>query len=144
MEDIFVGRLMSSDVVTVTPGESVEFAAELLRDNNIGSVVVVDENEKLRGILTSTDFVHIVAENDPKDESSVMDYMTTDVVTIGVQDSVQEAADRLITYDVHHLPVVDDEEHVVGMLSTTDLAAYLSGVEDPTPTYSDPKQAGSS
>jgi CBS domain-containing protein len=143
MEDIFVGRLMSSDVVTVTPGTSVEAAAELLRDNTIGSVVVVDENDKLRGILTSTDFVHIVAENDPKDESSVMDYMTSDVITLGAQDSVQEAADRLITYNIHHLPVVDNDDHVIGMLSTTDLAAYLSGVEDPTPTYADPKASSS-
>jgi CBS domain-containing protein len=144
MEDIFVGRLMSSDIVTVTPGDSVEFAAELLRDNTVGSVIVVDENDKLRGILTSTDFVHIVAENDPKDESSVMDYMTTDVITLGVQDSIQEAADQLITYGIHHLPVVDDDDHVIGMLSTTDLASYLSGVEDPTPTYTDTKTAGSS
>ena len=142
MEDVFVGQLMSSDVVTVTPGTGVEQAAELLRDNTIGSVIVADGNEKLRGILTSTDFVHIVAENDPKDESSVMDYMTTDVVTVDVQDSVQEAADRLITYSIHHLPVVDGEDHVIGMLSTTDLTSYLSGVEEPTHTES--KYAGSS
>ena len=144
MEDIFVGRLMSSDVVTVTPGTGVEAAAELLRSKNIGSVVVVDENDKLRGILTSTDFVHIVAENDPKDESSVMDYMTTDVITVGAQDSIQDAADQLITYGIHHLPVVDNDDHVIGMLSTTDLAAYLSGVEDPTPTYTEATQTGSS
>lgn len=143
MEDIFVGRLMSSDVVTVTPEDSVEFAAELLRDETIGSVVVVDEDERLRGILTSTDFVHIVAENDPKDESTVSDYMTSDVVTVGAQDSIQEAADQLITYSIHHLPVVDDDNRVIGMLSTTDLAAYLSGVEDPTPTYTDPKASSS-
>ncbi|MFT4945963.1 MAG: CBS domain-containing protein [Natronomonas sp.] len=144
MEDIFIGRLMSSDVVTVTPGTSVEEAAELLRSNNIGSVVVVDENDKLRGILTSTDFVHIVAENDPKDESSVMDYMTTDVITVDAQDSVQDAANQLITYNIHHLPVVDKDDHVIGMLSTTDLAAYLSGVEDPSPTYTEPTRASSS
>ncbi|WP_436900341.1 CBS domain-containing protein [Halovenus halobia] len=144
MEDIFVGRLMSPDVVTVTPEDSVEFAAELLRDKTIGSVVVVDEDEQLRGILTSTDFVHIVAENDPKDESTVRDYMTSDVVTVGAQDSIQEAADQLITYGIHHLPVVDNDNHVIGMLSTTDLAAYLSGVEDPTPTYTETTQTGSS
>ncbi len=144
MEDIFVGRLMSSDVVTVTPEDSVEFAAELLWDKTIGSVVVVDEKERLRGILTSTDFVRIVAENDPKDESAVSDYMTSDVVTVGVQDSIQEAADQLITYGIHHLPVVDSDNHVIGMLSTTDLAAYLSGVEDPTPTYTEATQTGSS
>ena len=133
MEDMFVGRLMSSGVVTVQPGTSVQEAAELLMDKEIGSLVVVDENTRLKGILTSTDFVKIVAENQPKDDSSVMEYMTTEVVTATAQDSIQDAADRLITYDIHHLPVVDQEDHVVGMLSTTDLTAYISAVEDPTP-----------
>lgn len=133
MEDIFVGRLMSSDVITVRPGTSVEEAAQLLQDNAIGSVVVVDDTDKLQGILTSTDFVQIVAENTPKDDSSVMDFMTTEVVTVSAQDNIQEAADKLITYNIHHLPVVDNNDNVVGMLSTTDIAAYISAVEEPTP-----------
>lgn len=134
MEDIFVGRLMSSGVVTVRPGTSVQEAAELLRDKNIGSLVVVDDTDTLQGILTNTDFVEIVAENTPKDDSSVMDFMTKEVVTVTAQDSVQDAADRFITYDIHHLPVVDNEDHVVGMLSTTDITAYISAVKEPTPS----------
>lgn len=134
MEDIFVGRLMSSGVVTVRPGTSVQEAAELLRDKKIGSLVVVDDTDTLQGILTNTDFVEIVAENTPKDDSSVMDFMTKEVVTVTAQDSVQDAADRFITYDIHHLPVVDNEDHVVGMLSTTDITAYISAVKEPTPS----------
>jgi len=133
MEDIIVGRLMSSDVVTVTPGTSVEEAADLLLQENIGSVVVVDENEKLKGVLTSTDFVQIVAEKEPKDNTAVTEYMTEEVVTTNAHEQIQDAADRVITYEIHHLPVVDSEDHVVGMLSTTDLTAYISAIQDPTP-----------
>jgi len=133
MEDIFVGRLMSPDVVTVTAETNVETAAEILLEEQIGSVVVVDANGKLRGILTSTDFVQIVAEKQPKDETPVREYMTEDVITVSVQDSIQYAADRIITYGIHHLPVVDDDDTVIGMLSTTDLTAYISDVRKPTP-----------
>lgn len=133
MEDIFVGRLMSPDVVTVTAETSVETAAEILLEEQIGSVVVVDANRKLRGILTSTDFVQIVAEKQPKDETPVPEYMTEDVITVSVQDSIQYAANRIITYGIHHLPVVDKEDTVIGMLSTTDLTAYISDVRKPTP-----------
>ncbi|MEF8936771.1 CBS domain-containing protein [Halobacteriaceae bacterium SHR40] len=133
MEDIFVGRLMSSDVVTVTADTPVEDAAEKLMAENIGSVVVVDADGLLRGILTSTDFVQIVAEKQPKDNTAVREYMTTDVITVTAQDSIRDAADRLITYDIHHLPVVDQEDHLIGMLSTTDLTAYISEVQQPTP-----------
>ena len=132
MEDIFVGRVMSTDVVTVSPETTVEEAAERLLHENIGSLVVVDDGD-LVGILTSTDFVRVVAEGDPNDETTVADHMSTEVATVTAQDGIQDAADKLITYNIHHLPVVDDHEGVIGMLSTTDLAAYVSAVQEPTP-----------
>ncbi len=133
MEDIFVGRLMSTGIITVSPDTSVETAAETLLDENISSVVVVDADNQPEGILTSTDFVRIVAKGDPKDETTVADHMTTDIVSASVQDPIREAADKMVTYHIHHLPVVDKTEGIVGMLSTTDLAAYFSEVEQPTP-----------
>jgi CBS domain-containing protein len=99
-----------------------------LLGNNIGSVAVVDHRNQLEGILTSTDFVTIVAESEPKAETTVARYMTEQVVTTEANESIRDAADKMITYDIRHLPVVDDEEGVIGMLSSTDLAAYLSDV----------------
>jgi CBS domain-containing protein len=133
MDDIFVARLMSSGTISVTPDTLVEEAAETLLDKQIGSLVVVDGNNQLEGILTSTDFVRIVRDSEPKAETTVERYMTDQVVTVEAQDSIREAADKMITYNIHHLPVVDDEEGVIGMLSTTDLTAYLSDVEKPSP-----------
>lgn len=133
MEDIFVGRLMTSEVVTVTPDTSVERAAEILLENSIGSLVVTDDDGHLEGILTSTDFVRIVKNRAPKDNSAVAEFMTDEVVTVTAQDDIQDAADRIITYKIHHLPVVDEGEQVIGILSTRDLAAYLSDIKQPTP-----------
>ena len=134
MQDIFVARLMSSGVVTVTPDTLVEDAAELLLEEGIGSLVVVDEDNQLAGILTSTDFVRIVRDSEPKAETTVERYMTEGVATAEAGESIREAADRLITYEIHHLPVVDEEEGVIGMLSTTDLAVYFSDVQKPSPS----------
>ena len=133
MEDIFVGRIMSTDVETVTPETTVREAAQLLLEKNIGSLVVTDEDNKLEGILTSTDFVRVVAHGDSNDRTTVGDHMSEEVVTLSAQDSIRDAADRIITYEVHHMPVVDDDAGVVGMLSTTDLTAYVSDVRKPTP-----------
>jgi len=124
---------MSTGIITVRPDTPVETAAETLLDENISSVVVVDTDNQPEGILTSTDFVRIVAKGDPKDETTVADHMTTDIVSASVQDPIREAADKMVTYHIHHLPVVDKTEGVIGMLSTTDLAAYFSEVEQPTP-----------
>jgi CBS domain-containing protein len=128
LDDVFVAQLMSSGIHSVTPDTLVADAAAELLENNIGSVAVVDHRNQLEGILTSTDFVTIVAESEPKAETTVARYMTEQVVTTEANESIRDAADKMITYDIRHLPVVDDEEGVIGMLSSTDLAAYLSDV----------------
>lgn len=133
IDDIFVAQLMTSDLATVTPDTLVEEAADIMLDQTIGSVVVVDENGELEGILTRTDFVAIVAGQKPKDQTPVSKYMTTDVITGEAGESIREAADRMVTYGIHHLPVVDEEEGVIGIVTTTDLTGYLSTVQTPSP-----------
>jgi CBS domain-containing protein len=134
MDDIFVARLMNSDLQTVGPDTLVEDAARQMQEQGIGSLVVVDDEGRLVGILTTTDFVDIVARSKPKAQTTVERYMTTDVITTGAQTSIQAAADVMLDHGFHHLPVVDEEGGVIGMISTTDLAAYLSTVQTPSPT----------
>jgi len=133
MEDLFVARLMGSDLATVSPDTLVEDAARIMLDRDIGSVIVVDDDNHLEGILTRTDFVRIVAERQPKDRTPVSAYMATDVVTTDAQASIHDAADALLAHGVHHLPVVNDEAGVIGIVTTTDLTAYLSHLERPRP-----------
>ncbi|WP_248910004.1 CBS domain-containing protein [Halocatena marina] len=134
MDDIFVGRLMSTTLYTVPPDTLVEEAAQKMLSSDVGSVLVVDGDNQLEGILTTTDFVKVVAERRPKDETPVDTYMSTDVITATVQDSIRDAADVMLEHGFHHLPVVDDTEGVIGMLSSTDLASYLSHVQTPSPS----------
>lgn len=126
MDDIFVARVMSSDLVTVGPDTLVEDAGQRMLENGISSLVVVDDDGQLEGILTTTDFVTIVAESFPKAETSVSRYMTTDVVTVSPQQPITDVAALMLEREVHHLPVVDDDEGVVGIVTTTDLAGYLT------------------
>lgn len=133
MDDIYVARVMAADLATVAPDAMVEDTARLMLDRGIGSVIVVDADNHLEGILTTTDFVRIVAEREPKDRTPVSAYMTTDVVTVGAQVPIQEAAETMIEHGVHHLPVVDETAGVVGIVTTTDLTAYLSHVQTPGP-----------
>lgn len=134
MDDIFVARVMSPDVHTVAPDLLVERAAQEMLENDIGSVVVVDDQGRLEGILTTTDFVRIVAERQPKDETPVSVYMTSDVVTATSQDSIRDVADAMIEHGVHHMPVVTDGDEVIGIVTTTDLTGYLSQAQTPSPS----------
>ncbi|MFB6130025.1 MAG: CBS domain-containing protein [Salinigranum sp.] len=126
MDDVFVGRVMSTDVHSVDADASVRDAARTMLEHDIGSVVVVDGANHLRGILTTTDFVKITAEGSPTSETPVSTYMSTDVVTTTVNDSIRDVADLMVERGFHHVPVVDGTEGVVGMITSTDLTAYLS------------------
>ncbi len=131
MSDIFVGRLMSSPVHTVTLGTSLEAAAATMRDNGIGSVVVVDDAGILQGILTATDFVRLAADGESASEMIVDSYMTTEVITTTANESIRDVADTMLEHQFHHVPVADEQEGLIGMLTTTDLTAYLSHVDTP-------------
>jgi CBS domain-containing protein len=120
---------MSTDLLTVSPDTLVEDAAKLLLDNAVSSLLVVDGDNRLRGILTTTDFVTIVSKSQPKAETTVSRYMTTDVVTTTAQERIRDVAATMLDRGFHHMPVVDETEGVIGMVSTTDLAAYVSRIE---------------
>lgn len=135
MEDVFVGSLMSSPVHTISGDATLREAATLLLDHDIGVAVVVDEHGHLDGILTTTDFVRVVADGaydyDPGTNVSVA--MSRDVVTVAATDTVEEAADQMVESGHYHLPVVDAENVVIGIITTHDLTAYVSTVRAPSP-----------
>jgi len=133
MDDIFVGRLMTADPVTVSPDTLVEDAAALMLDESIGSLIVTDDDNQIEGILTSTDFVEIVKDSKPKAKTTVERYMSTDVMTTTAQAPIEEVADLMLEEGIHHVPVVDDTEGVIGIISTTDLTAYVSTIQTPSP-----------
>jgi CBS domain-containing protein len=125
MDDVFVGSLMSSPVRTVGADTSLRSAGEMMLEHGIGSVLIVDEGNQLEGILTATDFVRIVADGDPDSDAPVRTYMSTDVTTTTANVSVRSVADMMVERGFHHVPVLDDGE-VIGVITTTDLTAYLS------------------
>jgi len=133
MDDVFVGSLMSSPVHTVDVETSLQAAGQMMLEHGIGSVVVVDDDARLEGILTATDFVRAVAEGELDPDATITAAMSTEVVTTTANESVQSVADTMIEHGFHHVPVVDDGT-VIGVITTTDLTAYLSSRRDPSPS----------
>jgi Predicted signal-transduction protein containing cAMP-binding and CBS domains len=125
IEAVPVEQLMTTDLVTVTPDEGVESAAGTILEKKAGSLVALDGDGELAGILTCTDLTELVSDGSVPAEATVGDYMTADVTTVDPEESIQDAAVKMITGQIQHLPVIDDGE-VVGMLSTTDLTSHLT------------------
>lgn len=131
MDDVVVSQLMATPVETVTEATPIQDAAARMLDDHVGSLVVVEDGD-LVGILTATDCVGIVAESVDAEGTPVREFMTPDPVTAVPEESIRAVADRILERGVHHVPVVDDGE-VVGVITTTDLTAFLSTTRPPSP-----------
>jgi len=112
-----VGEIMTPDVLGLEPATSLVDAARRMHERRVGAVVVQD-GERLVGIVTERDILRAVATG--AIGGSVADVMTHGPDTIGPDESAGQAAALMIHGGFRHLPVVDGNA-VVGMLSIRDL-----------------------
>lgn len=116
---------MSQDVRTVTRETTASTIARVFAEDDIGSVVVTSPDMKgILGIVTKSDIMHQVAVDADISSICVDSFMSTPVVTVTGDKSIREAATLMREHSIQHLPVVDDDE-LVGILTTTNLAHYL-------------------
>jgi CBS domain-containing protein len=118
--------IMTNDPVSCAPGDVVEKAANLMRQNDVGPVPVVDD-DKLVGIVTDRDLtLKVLAEGrDPK-RTRVQDVMTREVVTCRTDDDVQKALEAMSEHQIRRIPVVDEEDRLVGMIAQADVATNMT------------------
>lgn len=118
---MIIESIMSRDVQTVRPDQSLREAAEAMRRANIGSLPVRD-HDRLVGMLTDRDIVvRAVAEGDIE-QRSVADVMSPAVKYCYVTDDVQDIARNMASLEVRRLPVVDAQKRLVGMISLANIA----------------------
>ena len=115
---------MSRDVQTVAPGSQVLDTAQLMRDQNIGCVLV-KEDGKLIGVITDRDIAcRVTAEGRDPRTTTAKSIMTDIVDHCSESDTLYEAAKIMMEKRVHRLPVLDRNEDLVGLLSVGDLSLH--------------------
>jgi len=116
-----VKEAMTAEVKVATPSQSLTDAASLMKQEDVGSVPVVD-GERLVGVLTDRDIVvrGIADGSDPR-SVQVGDIASRDVVTVRPDDDLDEALRLMGQHQVRRLPVVDDGQ-LVGVLAQADVA----------------------
>jgi CBS domain-containing protein len=127
-----VSEIMNTVIVKIDGNKSSEDAAMKMRAANTSSLIVVDSVGIPIGIITERDLVGRVIANDADSRRiMVKDIMASPVVTIDPRSSVESAADLMLQNSVHHLLVVENEDlsAVLGVVTTTDFANYLEGIE---------------
>lgn len=118
-------RNKGSDVVTVAPDDTVAALLTLLADNRIGAVVVSGGDRAIDGIVSERDIVrrlHSVGAAVLKEPVSTI--MTADVHTCTTRDEVRDLAARMTERRIRHVPVVDEEEKLVAIVSIGDVVKH--------------------
>ncbi len=112
------------NVVTMQPHQTLADAAKILSERRIGSVLVADEAQPVRGILSERDIVRaIAAEGSAALDRPVSHYMTAEVVTCTTQSAIPEVMELMTRGKFRHVPVVE-EGQLRGIVSIGDIVNH--------------------
>ncbi|MCB2426566.1 CBS domain-containing protein [Methylophaga pinxianii] len=124
-----VKEIMNADVKTITPSTLVREAAQIMRDEDIGFIVVAD-NDALIGTLTDRDIVtRGVSQVNDLSDISVDEVMTVKVLTCNENNTIDEVASLMNEQQVQRMPVFNDQNKMVGVVSIGDMAQHLNSVQ---------------
>lgn len=116
--------LMSRDVQFVEPDTPVVDIAKTMRDKDVGSMPVA-ENDKLVGMITDRDIVlRCVAESHDPLTTLAREVMSPGILYTFETQDVEKAIDNMAQNRIRRMPVVDEEKNLTGFVSLGDLAAY--------------------
>ncbi|MEW6585593.1 MAG: CBS domain-containing protein, partial [Nitrospirota bacterium] len=120
-----VKSIMSTDVITLGPEESLKSAVKIMSDHDLSCVVVVEDN-KPTGILTERDIIHLVDTRLDFEAVSLQLVMQSPVIAVSEEAEIPEAANLMVINGLRRLVVVDDAHHVIGIVTQTDIIKNLS------------------
>jgi len=150
--DTPVRDVMTTNVFTLSPGGSVNDAADVLADKGVGALPVVDEGGALLGMLRDTDLIasearvhvptfinflglgvpfpgemkHLEEELEKISGATVADVMDAQPPTVGPDDTVADVATAMHETGVNSLPVIDGDRKVVGIVARADLVRDIA------------------
>jgi CBS domain-containing protein len=117
--------VMSGGADCVGENESVDEAARKLADLDVGAMPICGEDDRLKGMLTDRDIVvKVLAEGKDPSETKAGELAQGKPVTIGADDSLEEALRTMTEHKVRRLPVIDGHD-LIGVVSQADLAKEL-------------------
>lgn len=122
---MIVRQFMQKELVTVLPKSSIHEAALKMKEHHVGSVLIVDESGKIKGIVTDRDVaLSVAADSRDPQTTCACDIMIQDPITIGSDADLDSALRIMRRANIRRLPVTEDGK-LVGLLSSADVATGI-------------------
>ena len=125
-------EIMTDGMVTIHPEASVQDAIELLLEQHISGLPVTDEKGYLVGVITEYALLAIIYDQEIGHQT-VARHMTTDVLTVDIDDPINKAADLCIVHRVRRVPVMA-EGRLVGLIARRDVLKAIHESQQPVCT----------
>ena len=119
------------EVVSISSNSSLTALdlSKLMVKHKIGSIIVKNTGNSLIGIITERDIIKkVCSKNIPPSEISFKEIMSSPVITIMSYDSIETAAQQMSKNRIKRLPVLEDNEKIVSIISITDITKHLSRI----------------
>jgi CBS domain-containing protein len=123
-----IAEVMTEEVTTASPDASFARVAALMRDRNVGSVVIV-EGDRPVAVVTDRDIALAVAADGVDRSRSVRPYAAQPLITGDSEMNVEEAAATMVQNRVRRLPILDGDGALVGIVTLDDLAVRTGDLE---------------
>ena len=121
-----------ANIWSIGPDESVYVAIELLAEKEIGAIAVT-EGVQLIGIVSERDYARqIILKGRSSENTRVRDIMSTEVITAQPDQEVRECMELMTEKRIRHLPIIDDEKKLIGMISIGDLVRAIIAEQEST------------
>jgi len=111
--------------VTCTEGEEIKTVAQMIINRSVNHIVIVDDQERLKGIVTSWDITKAVAEGKKK----LADITVKRVVTSTLDEPVETASRKMAQHHISALPVINQDRKVLGIITSEDISKLVGGKE---------------
>lgn len=121
-----IAEIMTTRIETIGLEDNAQEAARKMKHKNVSSLVVVDKNDQAVGIVTERDLVREVCVQDASSNQHIIkNIMSSPIVTIDPNSSVETAANVMMQNKVRHLVVVN-EKKTLGIITATNFVNYLN------------------
>ncbi|HHJ50574.1 MAG TPA: CBS domain-containing protein [Phaeodactylibacter sp.] len=124
-----LSSIMTTDVFTVKPDDTLAHVHDILLNKRFHHLPVVDDNNKLLGIITSYDLMKPGVSPEKFAETPVKEVMTSRVASLRPEELIGGAARVFLENLFHGLPITDDDGKLVGIVTTHDVLKYVYNKE---------------
>ncbi len=119
-----ISMIMTKDVITISANQTAKDASDILFSKRIHHLPVVDDDQKLIGIITSYDLIKKCKVSDELSNVSITDIMTTKMATLEPTNKIGAAAQVFLENLFHGLPITLEDKTLVGIITTHDVLKY--------------------